>query len=206
MSTVTEMDMKLLEESNQKREQFVSEMVKFKYLYLEDTSNDYYYILYLASIMNFVEAHNNGCLSECGMLSLQLDISPYIAQIQQEDGYLSQKELVRFLLNILNSYATLVLTKGMIEFSKEEQIAFFEVNPFPSSVKDDFDMLNDKVTILIPKFKQILDTYCPLLDCKYKKIFTQEKTKGFRKQIFNENAIKISGSIPRDLANARECS
>jgi hypothetical protein len=180
-------------------------MVKFKYLYFEDTSNDYYYVLYLASIMNFIEAHNNGCLSECGMQSLQLDISPYIVAIQKEDAHLSQKDLIRFLLNIINSYATLVLTKGMIEFSKEEPIAFFEVNSFPTSIRDDFNMLNDKATMLLPKFKQILDTYCPLLDNKYKKIFTEEKTKGFRKQIFNENAIKISSRMPSDLANAREC-
>ena len=60
--------------------------------------------------------------------------------------------------------------------------------------------------ILINLLKQVLDTYCPSIDGKYKRIFLEEKTKGFYKSIFDANAIKISSNrMPTDLANAREC-
>jgi hypothetical protein len=202
----TELDNELLEKANAKKETFIKDMVMYRSLYLEDESNDYYYFLYLASIMNFVEYHNGGCLTDCGMKSLELNISPYINQIQLGDPKLSQKDLVRFLLNLLNSYATTFLSKGLFEFCKEDEVKFFELNDFPTAIREDFEKLNTKSEIIIPNLKKVLDSYCPTLEGKYKRIFLEEKTKGFIKPIFDPNALKISTNrFPTDLANAREC-
>ena len=202
----TELDKELQEKANAKKETFIKDMVMYRSLYLEDESNDYFYFLYLASIMNFVEYHNGGCLTDCGMKSLELNISPYIQQIQTGEPKLCQKDLVRFLLNLLNSYAISFLSKGLFEFCKEDEVKFFELNDFQTAIREDFEKLNTKSDLIIPKLKQVLDSYCPILEGKYKRIFLEEKTKGFIKPIFDPNALKISTNrFPTDLANAREC-
>jgi hypothetical protein len=202
----TDLDRELIEKADEYKERFMSDMVKYRVIYMENETNDYPFFLYLASIMNFVEYHNKGCLTEWGMKSLELDISPFIAQIQTGDQKLSQKDLVKFLLNLLNSYATTFLVKGLFEFSKEEPKAFFQLNDFPTLVREDFEKLNEKAEDLIPKLKNVLDTYTPMLEGKYKRVFLEEKTKGFYKPIFDPNALKIrTNRFPTDLENAREC-
>ena len=201
----TDLDNALIEKANEMKEKFTTDMIKYRNIYLEDETNDYPFFLYLASIMNFVEYHNKGCLTEWGMKSLELDISPFIRQIQSGDPKLEQKNLVRFLLNLLNSYATTFLANGLFEFCKEEPDKFFELNNFPIVVKEDFEKLTSKALLVIPKLKEILDTYTPSLDGKYKRIFLEEKTKGFYKPIFDPNALKISNKgLPTGLENARE--
>lgn len=202
----TTLDKELLEKANAKKEQFTTDMVKYREIWLQDEKNDYPFFLYLASIMNFVEYHNGGCLTECGMKSLELDISPYIRQVQNGEPKIVQKDLVRFLLNLLNSYATSILAKGLIEFSKEEPDKFFEANSFPSLIREDFDKLNSRAEIIIPKLKAVLDAYTQCLEGKYKRIFLEEKTKGFIKPIFDPNAVKIrTNKFPSNLENAKEC-
>lgn len=203
----TELDKELLEKANDKKQYFLTEMVKYKALTDLDSKNDYPFFLYLASIMNYVESHNGGCLSECGMKSLELDISPYISKLQGDETGLGQKDLVRFLLNLLNCFATSFLAKGLFELAKEDPNAFFTTNEFPSAIKDDFETLEVRASTVINSLKLILDSYCPLLEGKYKTIFTEEKTKGFIKPIFEASAVKIkTNQFPSDLANARECS
>jgi hypothetical protein len=202
----TELDKELQEKSNVKKANFTSDMIMYKSLYLEDESNDYFFFLYIASIMNFVEYHNGGCLTELGMKSIALNISHYILQIQSGEPKLSQKDLVRFLLNLLNSYAITYLSKGLFEFCKEDEVKFFELNDFPIAIREDFEKLNAKCDAILPKLKQVLDSYCPTLEGKYKRVFLEEKTKGFIKPIFDPNALKINTNrFPTDLANAREC-
>jgi hypothetical protein len=206
MTEPTELDRELIEKANAKKQDFITEMIKYRAIYLEDETNDYPLFLYVASIMNFVEYHNGGCLTEWGMKSLTLDISPYIRQLQTGDPKLEQKDLVRLLLNLLNSYASSVLTKGLFEFSREEPEKFFELNEFPSAIREDFVKLESKLEELIPKLKQVLDVYTPSLEGRYKKVFNEEKTKGFFKPIFDPNAVKIkTNRFPSDLSNAREC-
>lgn len=202
----TDLDNEMLEKAKAKREQYVTDMVKYRTIYLQDETNDYPFFLYLASIMNFVEYHNGGCLTEWGMKSLELDISPYIRQIQGEEPKLSQKDLVRFLLNLLNSYATTFLARGLFEFAKEDEVNFFKLNEFPTDIKEDFEKLSLKAELVIPKLKQVLDAYSPSLEGKYKRVFLEEKTKGFHKPIFDPNAVKIKANrFPTDLSNAKEC-
>lgn len=201
----TEKDAELLAQAEVKRLDFLTEMIKYKHIWSSDETNDYPFFLYLAAIMNFVEYHNGGCLTELGMKSLKLDVSVYIARLHLGEK-LNQKDLVRFLLNLLNSYAVSFLCKGLFEFAKETPTTFFEVNKFPDCVKDDFDKLETKLVDIIPKLKQILDTYSKYLDKKHTLIFVQEKTKGFIKSIFDANAIKIqTNAMPSGLENAREC-
>ena len=204
-SEPTEVDKELIEKANAKREQFKTDMLIYRELWIMNETNDYPFFLYLASIMNFVEYHNGGCLTEWGMKSLQLDISTYIRQLQTGEPKLSQKDLIRLLLNLLNSYATSVLSIGLFEFSNEDPEKFFEVNEFPEVVKNDFEKLKKRANEIVATLKKILDTYTPSLEGKYKRIFLEEKTKGFIKPIFDPNAIKISKRFPTGLENAKEC-
>lgn len=202
----TELDKEMLEKVKVKKEQYLTDMIKYKALTDLDEKNDYPFFLYLASIMNFVEYHNGGCLTEWGMKSLELDISPFIKQLQIGETKLSQKNLIKLLLNLLNSYATSFLAKGLFEFSKEEPDKFFSVNEFPSSIRDDFEKLENRVSSIISKLKEILDVYCPHLEGKYKTVFLEEKTKGFYKPIFDPNALRIkTNQFPNELEKAREC-
>lgn len=206
MSNITELDKELLEKRKDKKMQFINDMIQFKALTDLDEKNDYPFFLYIASIMNFVEYHNGGCLTEMGMKSLEMDISPFIKQLQIEDERLSQKNLIRLLLNLLNSYATSFLVKGLFELAKEEPEKFFAVNEFPSAIRDDFEKLESRVSIIIPKLKEILDVYCPQIEGKYKTVFLEEKTKGFYKPIFDPNALRIkTNQFPTELEKAREC-
>lgn len=206
MSNITELDKELLEKGKDKKMQFINDMIQFKALTDLDEKNDYPFFLYIASIMNFVEYHNGGCLTEMGMKSLEMDISPFIKQLQIEDERLSQKNLIRLLLNLLNSYATSFLVKGLFELAKEEPEKFFAVNEFPSAIRDDFEKLESRVSIIIPKLKEILDVYCPQIEGKYKTVFLEEKTKGFYKPIFDPNALRIkTNQFPTELEKAREC-
>jgi hypothetical protein len=206
MTEPTELDKEMLEKANVIKEKFVTDMVKYRAIYIQDETNDYPFFLYLGSIMNFVEFHNGGFLTEWGIKSLELDISPYIKNIQTGEPKLSQKDLVRFLLNLLNSYATSFLAKGLFEFCKEDPDSFFKLNEFPTLVREDFEKLNAKAEAVIPKLKQVLDIYTPTLEGKYKRVFLEEKVKGFFKPIFDPNALKIkTNRFPTDLDKAREC-
>lgn len=202
----TEVDNELLEKANDLKTKFLGDMITYKTIMDKDKTNDYPFFLYIGSIMNFIEHHNEGCLTEWGMKSLELDISSYFNIIQSGEKVLPQKDLVRFLLNLLNSYAVSVLTTGLIQFRNEDPIKFQELNQFPTSIEEDFDYLLERLLIITSKLKAVLDAYCPLLEGKYKRIFLEEKTKGFIKQIFDPNALKIkSGGFPSGLEKAREC-
>ena len=202
----TGLDNELLEKANAKKEQFKLDMIKYGAIWRRDENNDYPYFLYLASIMNYIEYHNGGCLTEWGMKSLELDISPYIKQIQTgEPKPLSQKDLVRFLLNLMNSYATTFLCKGLFDLCNEDPVKFFELNDFPTAIRDDFLNLSVKAEVLIPSLKKVLDVYCPMLEGKYRTFFNEEKGKGYIKQIFGTQVISSNRSfMPSELKNAKE--
>lgn len=180
---------------------FMTEMVKCRAMYEEDKTNDYMFFLYSASILNYIEYHNEGSLTDLGMKSLSLNIAPYLVEIQEDKKPLSQKDMVRFLLNILNSYAVTVLVMGLIEFSKEEP-TFFEINEFPLAIKDDFNDLLIKCKELSPKLKSVLDRFTPVLEQKYARIFNEEKTKGFYKPIFATNVIRQNTGLPPNIDKA----
>jgi len=140
------------------------------------------------------------------MKSLEIDISHYFKILQTKDAVLSQKDLVRMLLNLLNSYAVSILTLGLVEFRKEDPVKFQELNTFPTTIEEDFDLIAERLEIILPKLKAVLDTYTPLLETKYKRVFLEEKTKGFYKPIFDPNALKIkTNQFPSELSSAKEC-
>ena len=199
----TDEDKKLIKETEALKAEFKSKMLEYRTIWLEDETNDYPFFLYMASIMNFIEFHNRGCLTELGMLSLKVDISGFINNLMNNQK-VTQKELLKFLLNILNSYAVSILCKGMIEFSKEEP-KFFEVNSFPEFMveNNDFEKITLKLETIIPALKKALDTYTPSVDGKYVKIFNEEKVKGFVKPIFEFDGVKIRSGIPNNIQNAK---
>jgi hypothetical protein len=199
----TEADKKLTETADALKEEFKSKMLEYRAIWLEDETNDYPFFIYIASLMNFIEYHNKGCLTELGMLSLKVDISGVINSLMNSQK-ITQKELIKFLLNILNSYAISVLCKGMIEFSKEEP-KFFEVNDFPEFMitNKDFEKINLKFDTIIPALKKALDQYTPSIDGKYVKIFNEEKIKGFVKPVFEFDGVKIRSGIPNNIQNAK---
>lgn len=198
----TEADKKLTEEALANKEVFRSKMFEYGALWKLDETNDYPFFLYLGSIMDFIEYHNKGCLTELGTASLKVDISSFINSLTNQQK-VTQKELVRFLLNIINSYAVSVLCKGMIEYSKEEP-KFFETNDFPAFMVDDFEKINLKLETIIPTLKKALDNYTKSIDGKYIKIFNEEKVKGFVKPLFEFDGVKVKSRMPANLVNAKE--
>ena len=198
----TDADRKLTEEALADKEVFRSKMLEYGALWKLDETNDYPFFLYLGSIMDFIEYHNKGCLTELGRASLKVDISSFISCLTNQQK-VTQKELVRFLLNILNSYAVSILCKGMIEFSKEEP-KFFEINDFPAFMVVDFEKINLKLETIIPALKKALDEYTKSIDGKYVKIFNEEKVKGFVKPLFEFDGVKVKSRTPANLVNAME--
>jgi hypothetical protein len=197
-------NMDLLEKGNEKKTEFLNKLVESRIQYNEDKTNDYYLFLYLASILNYIEWHNGGCLSEVGMMSLNVNIAKTIYKlINDVNNKIDQKELVRFCLNLLNSYSVCILSKGMFELSKEED-GFFLTNEFPDVIRSEFDELNQKATELIPTLKSLLDTYTNYINEEHKKIFNLQKNNGFFKQIFSAESVKISNGLS-GVENAREC-
>jgi uncharacterized membrane protein YwzB len=201
----TETDKGITARAEAERKLYKDKLVEQRSLWIADTTNDYTLFIYMASLLDYIEWHNGGCLTELGLSSLKIDISPYIHSIKTGEPKLTQKNLLRLLLNILNSYAVSVLFQGMIEFSKETA-TFFEMNDFPTAIIDDkdFEVISAKLDEIIPKLKEFLDGWTKSLDAKYVKAFNEEKNKGFKKPLFQEERIRI-GKLPSSLAEAKEC-
>ena len=102
---------------------------------------------------------------------------------------MSQKELVSFLLNLLNSYYVLILTTELFKFCKENRSKFLELYELPYNVIDDFEYLEYKANETIPVIKSVLNIYTKFIEGKYIDLFNEEKTKGFNKHIFDSNPL-----------------
>jgi hypothetical protein len=94
--------------------------------------------------MNFAEYNNGGCVTEEGIKSLRINVMPYINKLTTGKTKLTQKELVSLLLNLLNSYYTLILSSKLIKFYNENKIHFLQIYNFPSDIIEDFEYLEKK--------------------------------------------------------------
>ena len=167
----------------------LSDMLMFKIICDGNRDNDYTFFLYLASIMNFAEYNNGGCLTEEGIKSLRINVLPYSNKLRTGNSKLSQKELVSFLINVLNSYYISLLTIKLFSFYNNKRTEFLQLYNFPSDVMADFEYLEEKIKNQIPTLKQFLDTFAKFIEGKYIKMFNEEKTKGFHKYIFDSNSF-----------------
>lgn len=186
---------------------FVGRMIEFKNLTERDLTNDYYFIQYLGSILDYIERDYKGCLSDLGRMSLAVNITPIYEKFMDDTKPpVSQKELVKFCLYMTNSYAVCVLFKGMTEVFKEFPDTFKKNhNELPDYITNQFEALGERAFDLIDKFKKIMDNYSPLLEGKYRTIFNEEKNKGFEKQIFATQIVSSNRSfMPSELKNAKE--
>jgi hypothetical protein len=139
-------------------------------------------------------------------MSLAVNVAPIYQKFVEGKEKVSQKELVRFCLYMTNCYAVCVLFKGMVEVYKENTEGFITLHPLPNYILDDFKAYEDRAFDLVDKFKKIMDTYSQSLEGKYRKIYNEEKIKGFVKQIFGTQVVSSKGSfIPSELKNAKEC-
>ncbi len=166
-----------------------SDMLMFKIICDGNRDNDYTFFLYLASILNFAEYNNGGCLSEEGIKSLRINVIPYVNKLTTGKTKLTQKELVSLLLNLLNSYYTIILSSKLFKFYNENKPQFLQVYNFPPDVVKDFEYLEEKIKKQIHILKKAVDEFIPSVDGKYIKIFNEEKTKGFYKHIFDSNSF-----------------
>lgn len=202
----SEADRELIAKFEAKKEVILKELVEHRILFKEsEITNDYPLFLYLASILNFTEIQNGGCLSEVGMMSLKVNIGGTLDKIinMAENKKIEQQELTRTCLNLLNSYAVSILSKGMFELARENPDGFFSVNDFPMVVREDFEVLEFRAEKLIPQLKVVLDLLTPLINEEHQKVFVTQKNNGFFKQIFGPHHAKSSGLA--GVQNAREC-
>ncbi len=182
-------------------------MIEYRLLTQKDLTNDYYFIQYLGTILDFVERDHTGCLTELGRISLAVNVAPIYHKFVENKEKVTQKELVRFCLYMTNAYAVCFLFKGMVEVYKENDEGFMKINEkIPTYILGDFIEYEDRVVDLVDKFKKIMDSYSQSLEGKYRTIYNEEKIKGFVKQIFGTQVVSSKGSfMPNELKNAREC-
>jgi len=189
---------------NEEHQKLLDRVVEYKNLTDKDLTNDYYFIQYLGTILDFIERDHTGCLTELGRMSLAVNVAPIYQKFVEGKEKVTQKELVKFCLYMTNSYAVCVLFKGMVEIFKEAPLNFMEANPLPNYILDDLCKFEDRVFELVGKFKKIMDGYSQSLEGKYRTIYNEEKHKGFVKQIFSVQVINQSIFKPTDIENAKE--
>lgn len=183
-------------------EELLSKIVELKHLVKEDITNDFYYLQYLSLILNYLEEHNKGLLTENGKKILDFNIGEIYQRFTDttDKEKLSQKDLTRFCLYFMIGYAVVILFRGMVCLSKE-QPKFFELLPTFID-EEELKTLQERADILSPQFKKILDIYTALLVPKYKKVFETERRTAFLKPIFNPTPIKI-GELPTNMGTAK---
>ena len=185
---------------------YLNKVIEYRILTKKDETNDYYFIQYLGTILDYIERDYKGCLSEKGQMSLALNISLTFDKLTKGE-LIEQKELVRFCLNLTFSYAVCVLFCGMVQVYKDEKTkdGFVKQNPLPQYVLDDLLLYEEKAFGLVENLKKVLDTYAKFLEGEYRKIYNEEKHLGFYKQIFNSQYISSRNSfMPNELRNAVE--
>lgn len=185
-------------------QKLLDRVIEYRLLNEKDLTNDYYFIQYLGTILDYIERDHTGCLTELGRMSLAVNIMPIYMKFQEGKEKVTQKELVKFCLYMTNSYAVCVLFKGMVEVYKEQPINFAELHPLPTYILDDIVKFEDRAFDLVDKFKKIMDTYSHSLEGKYRTIYNEEKCKGFIKQIFSTQVISGGKFMPNELKNAKE--
>lgn len=188
---------------DEKAEYFLQRIIEFKNLFDRNNTNDYYYIQYVASLLDYIERGSSGFLTDLGRMTLSLDINSIHLRLKEK---LCQKDLVRFCLYMTDSYACTVMFIGMCETAFEFKDQFFENHPLPSGVIEDFKMLSAKAIDLKEQYKSIMDRFSQMLDVKHKTIYNEEKVKAFVKQIFANTHIQMGNSLfrPAELDNAKE--
>lgn len=180
-------------------------VIEYRILTHKDLTNDYYFIQYLGTVLDYIEREHKGCLTQKGKMSLAVDVSPIYRKFLNKE-VVSQKELVKFCLYMTNAYAVCVLFKGMIEVYKETNDKFVELHKeLPTYVFGDMIEFDERVFKLTEDFKKIMDTFSKLLEGKYRTTYNDEKHNGFAKQIFSTQVVRIGNSMPSDLMNAKEC-
>ena len=180
-------------------------IIEFKNLFDRNHTNDYYYIQYVASLLDYIERGSTGFLTDLGRKSLALDINAIHLRLYNKET-LCQKDLVRFCLYMTDSYVCTVMFIGMCEVAFETKEQFFQNHPLPSGVIEDFKMLSAKAIDLKEQYKTIMDRFAPMLDSKHRTIYNEEKIKAFVKQIFANTHIQLGSSMfrPAELDNAKE--
>ena len=184
-------------------EPYLNKIIQYRILAKKDETNDYYFVQYLAKILDYIERDYKGCLTESGNMSLEVDTSIFFEKLNNKKE-LTQKELVCLCLNLTNSYATCVLFKGMIEVYKQIKEGFTKQNPLPNYIFEDFLLYEDRVTQLLTDYQKIMNSISSKLQGEYRTIYNSEKHKGFYKQIFAEQFIRNRSSLPSDITNAIE--
>jgi hypothetical protein len=184
-------------------EEILAKLVLLKNLVKEDITNDFYYLQYLSTILDYLEEHNKGFLTETGCKILDFKIGEiYERFIDTTDKEkLSQKDLTRFCLYFMVGYASVIIFKGMVCVSKEEP-KFLELLP-PFVDAEELRLLDERAELLSPQFKKVLDIYTSILHPKYKKVFETERRSAFVKALFNPIGKINKQEIPTDMSKAK---
>lgn len=199
-----------LVEDEKEKEEYIRKMLEYKILYDRDKSNDYYFLLYISSILDYTERRSGGCITDKGKSLLNQNVNLYIEKVKEciVDGKydekkirktLIQKDITKLTLYMVVCYALSFLMKGMSDVANEPESIMLD--DFPDEYKSDFEELGNKSVDLIPKFKQILDHYSQLLKGEYRQTFMEERNAGFVKPIFSTIRSQ-SDSRPDNLKDA----
>ena len=186
---------KVEETKENKSTLFLNKVIEYRILTKQDETNDYYFIQYLATILDYIERDYDGCLTDAGHMSLAVNTGLTFDKLTK-GLKIDQQELVRFCLNMTFSYAVCVLFKGMVEVYKDEKTkeGFIKQNAFPGYILEDLLLYENRAFELIGNLKKVMDTYAKFLEGKYRTIYNEQKHLGFYKQIFNSHYISSNCS------------
>ena len=190
-------------------------IIKYKTLFERDETNDYWFILFVAELLNHIERNSGGCITQQGLSILNLDIGSISARVNQgvqnaigfkDNSLLPQREITKFCMYMTISYAVCVLFRGMVDIAYEPNSHFLENHNFPEFISNDFKKYGDRAYTLVKNFKEGMDYHSKLLDDEHRKIYNDEKAFMFVKQIFTPKFTHnfSSKGLPVGLENARE--
>ncbi len=193
-------------EDEEKKQSYLQKCLEYKILYNRDKTNDYYLFFYMGALLNYMERRAGGCVTENGKKLLEQNVNEAMDKINEfvndpdaTETKLKkvgmQRDITRLCLYMTVGYVLCHLIEGMVEVNKEEKL------DIPEEFVDDLDELGLRSNVLRPKFKQILDHYTQLLRGEYRKVYMDERNKGFVKPVFS-SVVNQSNSRPDDIKNA----
>ena len=156
-------------------------VIEYRLLTEKELNNDYYFINYLGSILDYIERDHNGCLTEFGKMSLELNITPIYCKLtgQVESEKVSQNEMVQFCLYMSNASDVCERFKHIIKLYKENTDVFTVDSALPDCVLNDFTKYEDRVVNMTDLFKKVTDAYITCLGPKHTSVYNEEKSKSF---------------------------
>jgi len=175
-------------------EKKIENIVGFKNLIDQDTSNDFFLYPFMSMVLNLTDSQ--GFITELGLKCLFNEINKDFDIINQSPEKPSQKAIVRLCLYFTICYNVTLFFCGFIGGLETEEGKKY-AEKLPIELIDYFKGIMERADKLHPILEHQLKVLTNKLTNKYAKIFNEEKRKHWTKDIF-QTSVHIP-SHPDDL-------